>query len=156
MTPADQAAPSPDRRAAADGQRVAALLVSVMRLAGRTSSRAKTGPLSNARYELLHSLVHHGSEPMGQVARRLGVTPRTVTDMVDALETDGLVRRVLDPGDRRLQLLEITHSGLEVAKAGRQARLAEIARLLDPLSAAEHGTLAELLEKITSGPAPQR
>ena len=38
----------------------------------------------------------------------------TITHHVDRLENAGLVRRVLDPGDRRIRRLELTPAGVEL------------------------------------------
>jgi MarR family transcriptional regulator for hemolysin len=38
----------------------------------------------------------------------------TITHHVDRLEKAGLVRRVLDPGDRRVRRLELTPAGIEL------------------------------------------
>ena len=38
----------------------------------------------------------------------------TITHHVDRLENAGLVRRVLDPGDRRVRRLELTPAGIEL------------------------------------------
>jgi DNA-binding MarR family transcriptional regulator len=40
------------------------------------------------------------------------VTPRTMTDLIDVLERDGLVNRAPDPVDRRSVLAVITEPGL--------------------------------------------
>ena len=129
---------------------LAELLVGLMRLVGKTGSRAKTGPLSNARYELLHTLLHHGPEAMGRVAARLGVTPRTVTEMVDALEGEGFLRRAPHPTDRRAHVLHLTAEGLALVKSGRRARLRAVGHVFEPLNADERATLAALLRKISA------
>jgi DNA-binding MarR family transcriptional regulator len=136
--------PGPD----ASSEELAAAFIAVSRLAGRSSSRARTGALSNARYELLHTLLHHGTEPMGRVAARLGVSPRSVTDMVDALEGEGYLRRTPHPGDRRAQLLELTPDGRAVVWIGRRARLAEVGHLFDALDERERAELGRLLAKV--------
>jgi DNA-binding MarR family transcriptional regulator len=59
-----------------------------------------------------------------EIARWLGVTPRNVTGIVDALEAMGLAERVPDPSDRRAVIARTTPTGkqkVEIAKA-RSAR----------------------------------
>lgn len=48
------------------------------------------------------------------IAKELGVTPPTVTDMADRLERLGYAVRRLVPGNRRVRLLELTQEGGEV------------------------------------------
>jgi DNA-binding MarR family transcriptional regulator len=142
--------PTQREQAAVDTQpdELAELFIRVSRLIGRTGSRAKTGSLSNARYELLHTLLHHGPEPMGRVAARLGVTPRTVTEMVDALEGEGYLLRAPHPTDRRAHLLHLTPEGLALVKTGRRARLRAAGALFASLDPEERSALAALLGKV--------
>jgi len=44
---------------------------------------------------------------MTELADKLGIVPRSVTTVVDALEEDGLVRREVDPRNRRAILLRL-------------------------------------------------
>ena len=57
---------------------------------------------------------------MNELAAKLGVKARTVTDFVDALEQDKLLVRIPDPTDRRATLIQLTeraHSNMEQALA---------------------------------------
>src|ERR1700749_3899083 len=45
------------------------------------------------------------------IASVLDYSPRTVTEAVDALERDGLIKRSPDPADRRARILTITPKG---------------------------------------------
>ena len=58
-----------------------------------------------------------GALPLGKVGARLQVHPASVTNVVDRLEADGLVRRVPHPSDGRTTLAEITAAGRELAAA---------------------------------------
>jgi len=83
--------------------------------------------------------------PSGVIASRLGVTPSTVTGLVDRLVHQGLVRREEDPRDRRLVRNFLTEAGERtVGDLERQAREAisvllaeltdtQLARLVDGL-----------------------
>jgi len=64
--------------------------------------------LSGPRLHILIAVEQHKRLRMGDVAAALGITPRTVTTLVDGIERDGLIRRALDPKDRRATLLELT------------------------------------------------
>lgn len=54
----------------------------------------------------------------GRLASGLGVTPRRVTALVQALEADGFVERHPHPTDGRSTLGAITDGGLKVQQAG--------------------------------------
>jgi DNA-binding MarR family transcriptional regulator len=69
--------------------------------------------LTFARYEalVLLSFTRNGSLPLGKMGERLMVHPTSVTNTVNRLESQGLVRRVAHPTDRRTTLAEITPEG---------------------------------------------
>ena len=83
------------------------------------------GPLGLTfpRYEalMLLSFTRTGTLPLGKVGERLQVHRTSVTNIIDKLEADGLVRRVPHEVDRRTTLAEITDAGREVA--GRATEL---------------------------------
>jgi DNA-binding MarR family transcriptional regulator len=72
--------------------------------------------LTFARYEALVLLAfsRRGALPLRVIGERLMVHPTSVTNTVDRLERDGLVRRRPNPRDGRGTLAEITGSGREV------------------------------------------
>jgi DNA-binding MarR family transcriptional regulator len=72
--------------------------------------------LTFARYEALVLLAfsRRGALPLRVIGERLMVHPTSVTNTVDRLERDGLVRRRPNPRDGRGTLAEITESGREV------------------------------------------
>src|SRR3954449_2370479 len=79
--------------------------------------------LTFARYEALMLLLftRRGGLPLGKVGERLQVHRTSVTNIVDKLEADGLVRRVPHEEDRRATLAEITDEGRRVARAATEA-----------------------------------
>jgi DNA-binding MarR family transcriptional regulator len=88
------------------------------------------------------------STRMSDIALDVGVTARTITTMVDALERDGLVERLPDPRDRRAISLALTEAG-EVLVPRVQAAMDEIsAAVAAPLSDADQETLHNLLTRL--------
>src|SRR5262249_34924462 len=59
---------------------------------------------------------------MTELAERLRVVPRSVTTVIDALEHAGLVRRAIDPANRRAIRLHLADKGTAVREEMRQAR----------------------------------
>ena len=82
---------------------------------------------SQARALRIAADVASGEAPprLSVLADRLRIAPRSVTEVVDALEERGLVERRPDPADRRAALVAATAEGLRLhavlAKARRQA-----------------------------------
>jgi DNA-binding MarR family transcriptional regulator len=74
--------------------------------------------LTFSRYEalVLLSFTRTGSLPLGKMAERLMVHSTSITNTIDRLERDGLVRRLAHPTDRRLVLAEITEEGRGIVK----------------------------------------
>ncbi|MGW5648402.1 MarR family winged helix-turn-helix transcriptional regulator [Saccharopolyspora sp. NPDC003752] len=85
---------------------------------------------------------------MAELAERLHVVPRAVTPIVDALEEAGLLRREVDPGNRRSTLLELTPEGRKTCKRLAELRARAAGELFAPLTAGQRQTLLELLEKV--------
>ncbi|WP_406405738.1 MarR family winged helix-turn-helix transcriptional regulator [Streptomyces sp. NBC_01643] len=78
--------------------------------------------LTTARAGLLWALFHGGSMTQRALAGQLGVTPRNVTGLLDALQADGLVLREAHPMDRRATLVSLTEKGRTVTAALRGGR----------------------------------
>ncbi|HEY1822238.1 MAG TPA: MarR family transcriptional regulator [Trebonia sp.] len=92
-------------------------------------------------------LIARGDEPprMTELADRLGIVPRSLTTVIDALEEAGLVRREIDPRNRRAILLSLTDRGAAVREELREARRRAAEDLFAPLSAQDRESLAGLL-----------
>ncbi|MGH3264563.1 MAG: MarR family winged helix-turn-helix transcriptional regulator [Trebonia sp.] len=92
-------------------------------------------------------LIARGDEPprMTELADRLGIVPRSLTTVIDALEEAGLVRREIDPRNRRAILLLLTDRGAAVRDDLRDARRRAAEDLFAPLSADDRRALARLL-----------
>jgi DNA-binding MarR family transcriptional regulator len=61
-----------------------------------------------ARGRVLWALRETGPVVMRALSQRLGISPRTVTGLIDALEADGWVTRTPHPDDRRATVISIT------------------------------------------------
>jgi len=64
--------------------------------------------LGFARGRVLWALQDSGPVVMRVLSDRLGVSPRTVTGLVDSLEADGWVIRTPHPTDRRATIISLT------------------------------------------------
>jgi DNA-binding MarR family transcriptional regulator len=95
-------------------------------------------------------MITRSSEPprMTELADHLGIVPRSVTTVIDALEGAGLVRREIDPRNRRAIRLHLTERGGAVRDDMREARRRAAEDLFAPLTADDRKVLAELLSLI--------
>src|SRR5436853_4977658 len=106
--------------------------------------------LSAARLSALSVLVFGGAKTLGELAQAEHVRPATMTRIVQALETEGLIRREADPQDGRVTRLYPTAKGRRVMRQGRERRVSNLASLLSRLSAPEIASVrqaAELVER---------
>jgi DNA-binding MarR family transcriptional regulator len=100
-----------------------AAVTSIMRaqqvLLARLNDLLRPHGLTFPRYEalMLLSFTRTGALPLGKIGERLQVHRTSVTNIVDKLEADGLVRRVPHAEDRRATLAEISDAGRSVAAA---------------------------------------
>ena len=85
--------------------------------------------LTTSRAALLWHLDQAGPSTQRALADALGVSPRNVTGLVDALEATGFVRRAPHPHDRRATLVSFTDHGARVA-AGLSRGQDELAGVL--------------------------
>ena len=102
--------------------------------------------LSMARTKVLMRLREQGPTRQSVLAADLGLSPHSITDIVDGLERRGLAERRPDPTDRRAKLVAITdagEAGLDVANATRERLLKEI---FGALSEADRATFLRLLD----------
>ena len=105
----------------------------VARLAKQVEVAIGPLDLSLPQYRVL-ALLADGSTASSVLARRLAVSPPTITAVVDGLVARGLVERQADPEDRRRLTLLLTREGkrvLAAADTAAEARLDEIAGFLD-------------------------
>jgi DNA-binding MarR family transcriptional regulator len=71
--------------------------------------------------------------PVTELAGRLGITQQATSKAVADMEARGLVRRVVDPGDARVRLVEMAPPGLAAVAAGRRSRAAIVAELTEAM-----------------------
>jgi DNA-binding MarR family transcriptional regulator len=98
------------------------------------------------QFATLATLEAFGPSSQAELCRRTDLDRSDMNAVVNALEAEGLVTRVPDPGDRRQNIVEMTEDGR--ARFERlKARLAEAQdRALAPLTAVERRELLRLLQ----------
>lgn len=107
--------------------------------------------LSGPRLRLLSTVAEAGKIRMNELAAKLNIQARTVTDFVDALEKNGLLIRIPDPTDRRatlIQLTELAHANLSEALEQQDVIAAQ---LIQNLSSEQRKELLELLLLLVNG-----
>jgi DNA-binding MarR family transcriptional regulator len=114
----------------------------------RTNARMNAAGMSLARFRVLTVLHGSGRMRMNELSGALGVVPRTVTTIVDAMEEEGLLARLVDLTDRRATQLELTKEGVRQLRHLRITHDAVAAELFSALTKTERTQLARLLERL--------
>jgi MarR family transcriptional regulator for hemolysin len=128
----------------------------------KTLSRAFDDALAEAggslpAWRILLSLKTRPYGTQRKLAEAIGVEGPTLTHHLDALERDGLVVRSRDPGNRRVQRVELTAEGDAAFNRLRKAAVAFDRRLRAGLDDSDVARLRDLLAQLAenaAGPAP--
>jgi DNA-binding MarR family transcriptional regulator len=110
--------------------------------------------LSLARTKVLTRLREQGPVRQSVLAADLGLSPHSITDIVDGLERQGLAERRPDATDRRAKLVAITSAGescLVVANATRERLLRQI---FGALTQEDRATFLRLLDTLDDAMKP--
>jgi DNA-binding MarR family transcriptional regulator len=105
--------------------------------------------LSLAKFGALTHLVEAG-EPLSfsECAEKMTCVRSNITQLMDRLEADGMVRRVRDPEDRRVVRAALTPTGVKRQAAGA-AEVAKVqAELFRRMRGADRETLRRALSEI--------
>ena len=113
-------APGPDTPHAQLGAAFKRAMGAVRRLRGRETHRSDQ--LSYAQYGLLFGLAGMCERSARDLAEHADLTPATVAQMLESLETHGLVTRTRSEQDRRVVLSSLTERGEQLV-AERHAQM---------------------------------
>ncbi len=100
-------------------------------------AQRESASLSLPQFRTLVYLENHLGASLAQVAEHIGLTPPSMSKIVDGLVEQGLVRRRSHPRDRRRIELGLTAKGDAVWQSARRAVPARLAETMNLLSAAQ-------------------
>jgi DNA-binding MarR family transcriptional regulator len=128
--------------------------IHVLRLLRRED---ETSGLTAPRLSALSVVVFAGPITLRDLAAAEGVTPPTMTRLVDGLEGDGLVVRRDDPTDGRAIRIRATAKGTKLLMNARARRVAALTARVADLSADDQallGRAAEVMERLSLPATP--
>ncbi|MPZ88788.1 MAG: MarR family transcriptional regulator [Nitriliruptorales bacterium] len=111
-------------------------------------AQARDGGVTYARMRTLHVLYGKGSQIMSGLRDHLGVTARSVTALVDALEAEALVRRVPHPSDRRATIVELTDQGRAAIDGQFEAHAQRAAALFSRIPREDQRALLRIMRAL--------
>jgi DNA-binding MarR family transcriptional regulator len=147
-------APPPDAAdLTAQARRVRGLLVSLSRrrpVRDPVAAACEDLGLTPAQIHIVAWLGQDGPLTMGALARRVAVTEKTITGVVDRLERDALVQRARDPADRRVVQVRLAARGAALFRRIDAEIEAKLMALLGLLDAGDRQHLVGMLEKLAA------
>lgn len=111
--------------------------------------------VSLARTKVLQVLTRLGPVKQTRLAAELGMAARSVTQAVEAMERDGLVRRSADAGDKRAKVVAVTEEGSRALAAGEAAGNEVLRRIFHRLDPRQLAALDELLAVVETAVRPR-
>jgi DNA-binding MarR family transcriptional regulator len=108
------------------------------------------------QFAVLATLDGFGASSQAELCRRTDLDRSDMNAVVNALEVEGAVTRVSDPGDRRQNIVALTEPGKARFEYLGAQLLAAQDRALAPLAKAERRELLRLLLKVHDHLAPPR
>jgi DNA-binding MarR family transcriptional regulator len=122
---------------------------SVARLLRETSQETLAPwDITPAQFRALRVLRRRGELRLSELSGLLHIAARSTTEVIDALESRGLVSRRPHPDDRRAILVGVTDHGEGVLDAIAKVRGTEVERAFDRLTPADRSDLARILAKL--------
>ncbi len=130
--------------------KVVPLLGTLLRAAQKVEARVEASlaemGLSLAKLGVLNHLVDAGEPlPLGQLAGLMSCVKSNMTQLIDRLETDGLVKRVNDLDDRRCVRAAVTEAGKRRQAAGTRILEEHERALIEVLGTDEKERFAMIL-----------
>ena len=87
--------------------------------------------------------------PQGQIAQAMNLKRSSIVPIVDRLENDGYLERLLNPADSRSKALKLTRKGSHKVKRIKKLVWEAEAEIFSGFSASERKLLIELMDRAT-------
>ena len=120
-------------------------------LGDQTAERLQRFDLQWWQYDVLSTLRRKGSPfimAASELASSAMLTTGAMTNRIDGLEAEGLVRRVKDENDGRRVLVQLTQKGLQLIEGATEARFESATEALEGLSRKQRRSLTGLLRLV--------
>lgn len=106
--------------------------------------------LNYSQAQVLFHVAKNPGAVISDAARSFGITLPAVTQVVDRLESKGLLQRADDPRDRRQVRLYLTRQGESLARELEELQVKGLARVLKRLTPADRKDVIRGIEQLVS------
>jgi DNA-binding MarR family transcriptional regulator len=100
------------------------------------------------RYHILKCLDRRGPHHLTEISSFLNIKKNTLSELLDRMVRDGLVRRSFPPDDRRVTRLRITPAGRTSIRAFEKGLMARLGRFLEGLDHDDREDLVVAIESL--------
>lgn len=107
----------------------------------------KESGLTTAQFGVLEALYNKGDLRICEIIEKILTTSGNITVVIKNLEKDGLVKKNLDPKDKRSTIISITDSGKKVIEDILPKHIENINEIFSVLTKEEQITLKNILKK---------
>lgn len=108
----------------------------------------KEGGLTVSQFAVLEILYHKGDLRVCEITEKILSTAGNMTVVIDNLVKQNLVKRTIDPKDRRVNLISITEEGRKQIGGIFPKHLENINEIFSVLTSEEKKSLLSLLKKL--------
>ena len=115
---------------------------------GVTAEILEDEDITPIQWAVIAAILEEPGTGQKHIAKRVGVDPVALGQMIDALEKNGMVERRADPQDRRGRQLFLTQHGMKTRHRLRPTMREAQDRLLEPLTKAERAALLDMLTRV--------
>ena len=109
----------------------------------------KEGGLTVSQFAVLEVLYHKGDLRVCEIIDKILSTGGNMTVVIDNLVKENLVKRCIDPKDRRVNLISITEEGRNLISEIFPKHLENINEIFSVLTSEEKKNLISLLKKLS-------
>ena len=114
----------------------------------RVEPRLAAAGLTPTQFGVLEAILHKGPLSQRELSRKVLTSAGNMTDLVDKLESRGLVRRARQKSDRRAVHVELTPAGSDLIGPLFARHAGDIAAAMAALSGDELRQLSGLLRRL--------
>jgi DNA-binding MarR family transcriptional regulator len=117
---------------------------------GRETHRLGTSEVSQAQFELLIELRKGGPMAVGELAQVAGLSPASVSQMIDRLSEQGHVARIRSDQDRRIVKVELSEQGAATLAPIIESWRGKWAEALDGIADKDLEAASRVLDRIAT------
>lgn len=107
----------------------------------------KKSGLTTAQFGVLEALYNKGDLKICEIMDKILTTSGNITVVIKNLEKDGLVKKSLDPEDKRATIISITDEGKKIIEEILPSHLENIVNIFSVLTDEEKVVLKDILKK---------